>query len=42
MADLTKIFTGMNAGPEAIQNNFEKVNQAVENMGGGAKPAPMV
>lgn len=34
MADLTKIFTGMNAGPEAIQNNFEKVNQAVENMGG--------
>ena len=34
MADLTKIFTGMNAGPEAIQKNNKKVNQAVENMGG--------
>lgn len=26
MADLTKIFTGMQAGPEAIQNNFEALN----------------
>lgn len=26
MADLTKIFDGMEAGPEAIQKNFEAVN----------------
>lgn len=26
MADLTKIFTGMQGGPEAIQNNFEALN----------------
>lgn len=34
MADLTKIFSGMESGPEAIQSNFEKMNQTVENMGG--------
>lgn len=27
MADLTKIFTGMNAGPEAIQNNFSVLDK---------------
>lgn len=26
MADLEKIFTGMDAGPEAIQRNFDKIN----------------
>lgn len=34
MADLTRIFSGMESGPEAIQSNFEKMNQTVENMGG--------
>ena len=33
MADLTKIFTGMSAGPEAIQNNFDLVNQALATAG---------
>lgn len=33
MADLTKIYTGMSTGPEAIQNNFDAINQTVENMG---------
>lgn len=33
MADLTKIFTGMNAGPEAIQNNFDLVNEALATAG---------
>jgi hypothetical protein len=28
MATLTKIFTGMTGGPEAIQGNFEKLNAA--------------
>lgn len=27
--DLTKIFSGMDKGPEAIQSNFEKINSAV-------------
>nr|DAH38777.1 MAG TPA: baseplate protein [Caudoviricetes sp.] len=27
--DLTKIFSGMDKGPEAIQANFEKINSAV-------------
>lgn len=27
--DLTKIFSGMDKGPEAIQSNFEKINGAV-------------
>lgn len=32
MADLKEIFTGMDAGPEAIQSNFEKLNsQAQDN-----------
>lgn len=30
MADLTKIFTGMDAGPEAIQNNFEALNSQLQ------------
>lgn len=33
MADLTKIFTGMSAGPEAIENNFDLVNQALATAG---------
>ncbi|MEE6647679.1 hypothetical protein PS395_07205 [Limosilactobacillus pontis] len=28
MADLTKIFTGMDKGPEAIQNNFEMLGNS--------------
>ena len=32
MADLSKIYTGMDAGPEAIQKNFEAINQDVENI----------
>lgn len=34
MADLTKIFTGMSAGPEAINNNFDALNNTVNDMGG--------
>lgn len=37
MADLTKIFTGMNAGPEAIQNNFDLVNEALATAGDSHK-----
>lgn len=33
MADLTKIFTGMSAGPEAIENNFDLMNQALATAG---------
>ena len=32
--DLQKISSGMDNGPEAIQKNFEAVDQAVENIGG--------
>ena len=34
LMDLQKISSGMDNGPEAIQKNFEAVDQAVENMGG--------
>ncbi|MFC2680834.1 hypothetical protein [Limosilactobacillus vaginalis] len=34
MADLTKIFSGMQSGPEDIWSNFEKINQDLENIGG--------
>lgn len=32
--DLQKISSGMDNGPEAIEHNFEAVDQTVENMGG--------
>lgn len=40
--DLQKISSGMDNGPEAIQKNFEAVDQAVENMGGAIKRSPLV
>lgn len=39
MANLDKIFTGMDKGPETIDNNFNALNSDV---GGGKKLPPMV
>lgn len=33
MADLAKIFTGMQAGPEKIDGNFDLLNQAITDVG---------
>ena len=40
--NLQKISSGMDNGPEAIEHNFEAVDQAVENMGGAIKRSPLV
>lgn len=34
MIDLTKIFSGMDKGPEDIDENFKKVNQALDQIVG--------
>lgn len=34
MVDLTQIFSGMDEGPEKIMNNFKKVNDALDQLGG--------